>query len=67
MDMSVARIAEVFKTYQRQDRMAELNKRSSIKSVQGQVDVVMISEEAQQKLNALQSGGKGVSRRTPQA
>lgn len=67
MDMSVARIAEVFKTYQRQDRMAELNKRSSIKSVQGQVDVVRISEEAQQKINALQSGGKGGSRRTPQA
>ncbi|MFQ5451347.1 MAG: hypothetical protein ACE5E9_12025 [Nitrospinaceae bacterium] len=43
MDISIVPINKITKVYQRQDRIAELNKKSDIKSVQGQVDRVTLS------------------------
>ena len=40
----------MFKTYQGQTRIAELNKKSTVKRIQGQVDQVSISKAARQAL-----------------
>jgi len=50
MDFSIVPVSKVFKTYQGQARIADLNKKSSIKRVQGQRDQVSISSAAQQAL-----------------
>jgi hypothetical protein len=46
MDFSITPTTRVFKSYQTQERYAELNKKISVKIVQGQVDTVSISSKA---------------------
>jgi hypothetical protein len=58
MEISVARLTKVFRTYQGQARMAELNKKNNTRTVQGQVDAVRISDEGRKKLESMQSGRK---------
>ncbi|MFQ5715637.1 MAG: hypothetical protein ACE5GQ_00890 [Nitrospinales bacterium] len=48
MNISAEIINKVFKRYENQVRMAELNKKENVKSVQGQVDRVSISPKALQ-------------------
>ena len=50
MDFSIIPASKVFKTYQGQARIADLNKKSPIKRVQGQKDQVTISSAARQAL-----------------
>ena len=50
MDFSIVPISKVFKTYQGQARIADLNKKSQVKRVQGQKDQVTISSAARQAL-----------------
>ena len=50
MDFSIVPASKVFKTYQGQTRIAELNKKSPVKRVQGQMDQVTISRPARQAL-----------------
>ena len=64
MDFSIVPTTKVFKTYQGQARIADLNKKSSVKHVQGQRDQVTISSAARQAFkkkiigDALQAVGK---------
>ncbi len=46
MDFSITPSAKVFRSYQTQERYGELNKKLSVKIVQGQVDTVSISSKA---------------------
>ena len=46
MDFSIVPVSKAFKTYQGQARIADLNKKSSIKRLQGQKDEVSISSAA---------------------
>ena len=50
MDFSIVPASKVFKTYQGQTRIAELNNKSQVKRIQGQVDQVSISKDARQAL-----------------
>ena len=50
MDFSIVPATKVFKTYQGQTRIPELNKKSQGKRIQGQVDQVSISKDARQAL-----------------
>ena len=50
MDFSIVPASKVFKTYQGQTRIAELNKKSHVKRIQGQVDQVSISKDARKAL-----------------
>ena len=50
MDFSIVPVSKVFKTYQGQARIADLNKKSSIKRIQAQRDLVSISSAARQAL-----------------
>ena len=50
MDFSIVPASKGFKTYQGQTRIAELNKKSQVKRIQGQVDQVSISKDARQAL-----------------
>jgi hypothetical protein len=50
MDFSIVPVSKVFKTYQGQERIANLNKKSQVKRVQGQKDQVTISRAARQAL-----------------
>ena len=50
MDFSIVPVSKVFKTYQGQARIADLNKKSQVKRVQGQKDQVTISRPARQAL-----------------
>ena len=50
MEFSILPVSKVFKTYQGQTRIAELNKKSQVKRIQGQVDQVSISKDARQAL-----------------
>ena len=61
MEISVARLTKVFRTYQGQARMAELNKKNNLRTVQGQVDAVKISDEGRKKLESMQSGRIGAT------
>ncbi|MFT4577230.1 MAG: hypothetical protein ACI8PD_000106 [Nitrospinales bacterium] len=56
MGFSIVPVSRVFKTYQGQARIADLNKKSSVKRAQGQKDQVTISSAARQ---ALQKSPKG--------
>lgn len=51
MDLSAGEVSRIFRTYQTQSRIAEFNKKESIKTVQSQVDQVTISPEARQLLS----------------
>ena len=50
MDFSIVPVSKVFQTYQGQTRIAELNKKSQVKRIQGQVDQVSISKDARKAL-----------------
>jgi hypothetical protein len=50
MDFSLVPVSRIFKTYQGQARIANLNKKSLVKRAQGQKDQVTISSEARQAL-----------------
>jgi hypothetical protein len=50
MDFSIVPVSKVFKTYQVQARIADLNKQNPVKRVQGQKDQVTISSAARQAL-----------------
>jgi hypothetical protein len=50
MDFSIVPVSKVFKIYQSQTKIAELNKKSPVKRVQGQKDQVTISSTARQAL-----------------
>lgn len=56
MDIAITTVSRVFKTYQGQARIAELNKKNPVKRVQGQRDRVSISSEAKAALNAHMTG-----------
>ena len=57
MDISIVVPANrVFKTYQGQARIAELNNKNPVKRVQGQRDRVSISEEARAALTSHAQG-----------
>ncbi|MBL78821.1 MAG: hypothetical protein CMH70_02065 [Nitrosomonadaceae bacterium] len=64
MDFSIVPVNKVFKTYQGQARIADLNNKSSVKRMQGQQDQVTISSAAHQAFkkkiigDALQAVGK---------
>ncbi|MGP0629791.1 hypothetical protein ACTRW9_08785 [Nitrospina sp. 32_T5] len=46
MDFSVTRVSRAFQVYQSQTRIADLNKQSNLRTVQGQADRVSLSTEA---------------------
>ena len=50
MDIGVSIVSRVFKTYQGQVRIAELNSKNPVKRPQGQRDLVSISSEAKTAL-----------------
>ena len=50
MEISIATVSRVFKTYQGQVRIAELNSKNPVKRDQGQRDYVSISSEAKAAL-----------------
>ena len=50
MDSSIVPVSKIFKTYQGQACIADLNKKSSVKRAQGQKDQVTISSAARQAL-----------------
>jgi len=52
MEISIVTVNRVFKTYQGQARIAELNSKNPVKRVQGQRDRVSISNEARAALTA---------------
>ncbi len=54
MDFSIVGIAKASKVYHNQDRIAELNQKHPIKSVQKQEDRVSISPSAQRLLQESQ-------------
>lgn len=56
MEISVVTVNRVFKTYQGQARIAELNSKNPVKRVQGQRDRVSISDEARAALKAQPAG-----------
>ena len=51
MDFSLVPVNRIFKTYQGQTRIADLNKKSSVKRAQVQNDQVTISSAARQALD----------------
>lgn len=57
MEISIVTVNRVFKTYQGQARIAELNSKNPVKRAQGQRDRVSISKEARAALNAHASRG----------
>ena len=52
MEFSVVQINRIFSSYESQFRIAKLNKKANIRSIQGQVDRIDISPQAR-KLTAL--------------
>ena len=50
MDIGISIVSRVFKTYQGQVRIAELNSKNPVKRPQGQRDLVSISSEAKTAL-----------------
>lgn len=62
MISSIVPVRQVFKSYQSQVKFAELNRRVSIKSQQGQVDRVSISPEARLLLGSPPASRKGPER-----
>ncbi|MZH45549.1 MAG: hypothetical protein F3739_00700 [Nitrospinae bacterium] len=61
MQVSMVTVNRVFKTYQGQARIAELNSKNPVKRVQGQRDRVSIANEARMMLQANPSGDSSPS------
>ena len=55
MEFAVRPTTRVFKNYQHQDKIAKLNRKIPVKTRQGQLDSVTLSEEARKKLNSSNS------------
>ena len=56
MDIAIVSTSRIFKTYQGQARIAELNSKNPVKRVQGQRDRVSISKEARTVLTSHTQG-----------
>ncbi len=56
MNITIVPVSRVFKTYQGQARIAELNSKNPVKRVQGQRDRVSISKEARAALTSHTQG-----------
>ena len=56
MDIAIVSTSRIFKTYQGQARIAELNSKNPVKRVQGQRDRVSISKEARAALTSHTQG-----------
>ncbi|MBT3921822.1 MAG: hypothetical protein HOF21_04525 [Nitrospina sp.] len=56
MNISIVPVSRIFKTYQGQARIAELNSKNPVKRIQSQRDRVSISEEAKSALTAHAQG-----------
>lgn len=56
MDIAIVSTSRIFKTYQGQARIAELNSKNPVKRVQGQRDWVSISKEARTALTSHTQG-----------
>jgi len=56
MDIAIVSTSRIFKTYQGQARIAELNSKNPVKRVQGQRDRVSISKEARTALTSHTQG-----------
>ncbi len=52
MDISIQKVSQIFRTYRTQERIAELNRQASLKTVQQQQDRVSISSKAREQLQA---------------
>ena len=63
MEISTVTVSRVFKTYQGQARIAELNSKNPVKRVQGQRDRVSISKEARAALST--HANRGASKPEP--
>jgi len=50
MEMSISQITHVFRIYQTQARIAELNRQNNVRTVQQQADRVTVSDEARRLL-----------------
>jgi hypothetical protein len=61
MEISIVTVNRIFKTYQGQARIAELNSKNPVKRVQGQRDRVSISNEARAALTAQADRGSSQS------
>ncbi len=63
MTLSVGQTTRIYQTYRSQEKIAELNKQSGLRTVQGQVDSVSISARARELLQAQQErdGGRAPS------
>ncbi|QPJ60830.1 MAG: hypothetical protein G3M70_02575 [Candidatus Nitronauta litoralis] len=57
MDLSIQKVSQIFRTYRKQERIAELNRQSSLKTVQQQQDQVSISTKAREQLQAGKTEG----------
>lgn len=61
MEISIITVNRIFKTYQGQARIAELNSKNPVKRVQGQRDRVSISSAARAALAAQAASGASQS------
>lgn len=62
MNFSIQKVSQIFSTYRKQERIAELNRQSNLKTVQAQQDRVTISQKAreQQQAEAVEKPKKGL-------
>ena len=71
MPLSIFPVSQIFGKYEQQARVAELNRKTPVKTIQSQVDRVTISSEAQKKraidaaLAAIQASKKGSTETRP--
>ena len=65
MEFAVLPTTQVFKNYQHQDKIAELNRKIPVKTRQGQLDKVTLSEEARKKLTSSNSVNNTLPVETP--
>lgn len=52
MNFSIQKVSQIFSTYRKQERIAELNRQSNLKTVQTQQDRVTISQKAREQQQA---------------
>lgn len=66
MEFSIVQSAHISRVYQNQDRIAELNQKYPVKSVQAQADQVSISSTARRMLQENQDSPDRPSKRDTQ-
>ena len=49
MSITIIPVSQIFRKYEQQDRIAELNKKTPVKTIQNQVDRVTISSKARKE------------------